>query len=133
MTRPRCDQTAAWTALQKSFEVSGKSFDLRAAFSDDPQRFAGFSHAAPHVFADLSKNLIDTGTQALLLDLARQCRLEEHRDAMFAGEPINGSEHRSVMHFLLRKPGRSSIFSMAANRWQAPPMQLPHNGPQSKD
>ena len=104
MTRPRCDQTAAWTALQKSFEVSGKSFDLRAAFSDDPQRFAGFSHAAPHVFADLSKNLIDTGTQALLLDLARQCRLEEHRDAMFAGEPINGSEHRSVMHFLLRKP-----------------------------
>lgn len=104
MTRPRCDRTAAWTALRKSFEATGKTFDLRAAFADDPERFASFSHAAPHVFADLSKNLIDAGTRALLLDLARQCRLEEYRDAMFAGEAINGTENRPVMHFLLRKP-----------------------------
>ena len=104
MMRPRCDRTDAWTALQKSFEVSGRAFDLRAAFANDPQRFANFSYSAPHVFADLSKNLIDAGTQALLLDLARQCRLEQQREAMFAGEPINGTECRSVMHFLLRKP-----------------------------
>ena len=104
MMRPRCDQTAAWTALHKLFEVSGKAFDLRAAFANDSQRFANFSFSAPYVFADLSKNLIDTGTQTLLLDLARQCRLEQHRDAMFAGEPINSTEHRSVMHYLLRKP-----------------------------
>ena len=104
MMRPRCDQTAAWTALQKLFEVSGKAFDLRAAFANDPRRFANFSYNAPYVFADLSKNLIDAGTRALLLDLGRQCRLEQHRDAMFAGEPINSTEHRSVMHYLLRKP-----------------------------
>ena len=102
--RPRCDQTAAWTALQELFEASGKAFDLRAAFVDDPQRFANFSYSAPYVFADLSKNLIDAGTQALLLKLAHECRLEQHRDAMFAGEPINSTEHRSVMHCLLRKP-----------------------------
>jgi glucose-6-phosphate isomerase len=41
----------------------------------------------PHVFADLSKNLLDTATEALLLELARQCGVEEHRDAMFAGSP----------------------------------------------
>ena len=102
--RQRCDQTAAWTALQKLFEASGKAFDLRAAFVDDPQRFANFSYSAPYVFADLSKNMIDARTQVLLLELARECRLEKHRDAMFAGEPINNTEHRSVMHYLLRKP-----------------------------
>jgi len=102
--RPRCDQTSAWTALRKFFDSSGKGFDLRAAFANDSQRFEHFSYAAPHVFADLSKNLIDAETQALLLDLARECGLERHRDAMFAGDPINGTENRSVMHFLLRKP-----------------------------
>ena len=102
--RTRCDQTASWIALRKLFEASGKNFDLRAAFASDPQRFASFSYSAPHVFADLSKNLIDAGVRALLLKLARECRLEQHRDAMFAGEPINGTENRSVMHYLLRKP-----------------------------
>ncbi|HEY3048297.1 MAG TPA: glucose-6-phosphate isomerase, partial [Polaromonas sp.] len=58
----------------------------------------------PHVFADLSKNLIDTTSQALLLDLAGQCGLAQHRDAMFAGELINSTENRAVMHFLLRDP-----------------------------
>ena len=103
MMRPRCDQTSAWTALRKFFDASGKGFDLRAAFASDWQRFEHFSYAAPHVFADLSKNLIDAETQTLLIELARECGLERHRDAMFAGEPINGTENRSVMHFLLRK------------------------------
>ncbi len=103
MMRPRCDQTAAWTALQELFDLSGKAFDLRAAFANDPRRFDSFSYAAPYVFADLSKNLIDAGIEALLLELARQCRLEQQRDAMFAGEPVNGTENRSVMHYLLRK------------------------------
>ncbi|MGH6640160.1 MAG: glucose-6-phosphate isomerase [Polaromonas sp.] len=104
MNRLRCDQTPAWAALQALFEASGKNFDLKDAFAADPQRFASFSQDAPHVFADLSKNLIDGASQALLLDLARQCGLEQHRDAMFAGELINGTEQRAVMHFLLRKP-----------------------------
>ena len=104
MNRLRCDQTSAWPALQALYAASGKNFDLKAAFAADPDRFASFSQDAPHVFADLSKNLIDAGTQALLLDLARECGLEQHRDAMFAGEQINGTEQRAVMHFLLRNP-----------------------------
>ncbi|MDO9436192.1 glucose-6-phosphate isomerase [Hydrogenophaga sp.] len=102
MNRLRCDQTPAWAALQAHFEVAGKKFDLREAFATDSQRFASFSQAAPHVFADLSKNLIDAPTQALLFDLARQRGVEQHRDAMFAGETINRTEGRAAMHFLLR-------------------------------
>ena len=102
--RTRCDRTAAWGLLQSHFESVGKTFDLRDAFASDPQRFANFSQDAPHVFADLSKNLIDSQTQALLFDLARQTGLEAHRDAMFAGEVINSTESRAVLHFLLRKP-----------------------------
>jgi glucose-6-phosphate isomerase len=52
----------------------------------------------------LSKNLIDAGVEAMLLDLARQCGVPAHRDAMFAGEKINITEQRAVMHFLLRCP-----------------------------
>ena len=104
MKRSRCDQTPAWAALKACFEASGKHFDVRQAFAQDASRFAHFSQDAPHVFADLSKNLIDAESQALLLDLARQCGLEQHRDAMFAGERINSTEQRAVMHFLLRNP-----------------------------
>ena len=101
---PRCDETAAWAALKVQFSATGKTFDLRDAFAADPQRFEHFSQDAPHVFADLSKNRIDAQTQTLLVDLARQCSLEEHRDAMFAGELVNCTEQRAVMHFLLRDP-----------------------------
>jgi glucose-6-phosphate isomerase len=104
MTRTRCDRTAAWAALEKVCRQSGKSFDLRAAFSAEPGRFEHFSQSAPEVFADLSKNLLDRGTERLLFDLARQCGLEAHRDAMFAGEAINTTENRQVLHVLLRKP-----------------------------
>jgi glucose-6-phosphate isomerase len=107
--RVRCDRTPAWAALQRSFDSDGKSFDPRAAFAADPQRFATFSQQAPHVFADLSKNLIDAGVQDVLMDLARQCGVEQHRDAMFAGEAINSTENRAVMHFLLRKPALAQV------------------------
>ncbi|MDB5964437.1 MAG: glucose-6-phosphate isomerase [Polaromonas sp.] len=102
--RPRCDQTPAWAALQAHFDTAGRSFDLRDAFAADPGRFEHFSQQVPHVFADLSKNLLDATTEAHLLDLAAQCRLEAHRDALFAGERVNSTEGRAVMHFLLRHP-----------------------------
>ncbi len=62
--RPRCDRTPAWAALQACFDTRGKSFDLRQAFAADAGRFAHFSQEAPHVFADLSKNLIDSTSEA---------------------------------------------------------------------
>ena len=103
----RCDHTPAWAALAQAYSAQGKNLDMRTAFADDAQRFAHFSQRAPYVFADLSKNRIDAPTEALLLDLARQCGLVERRDAMFAGQAINSTENRAVMHFLLRNPAQA--------------------------
>jgi glucose-6-phosphate isomerase len=104
MERIRCDRTATWRGLQNLFATGGQTFDLRRAFAEDEGRFEAFSQSAPHVFADLSKNLIDRPTQQLLFTLARQCGLEQHRDAMFAGTAINNTEQRAVLHWLLRSP-----------------------------
>ncbi|MGE0331491.1 MAG: glucose-6-phosphate isomerase [Ramlibacter sp.] len=102
--RLRCDQAPAWAALQTQFYTAGRAFDVRDAFAADPGRFDAFSLQAPHVFADLSRNLVDSTTQGLLLALAAECNVAQYRDAMFAGEPINTSEQRAVMHWLLRSP-----------------------------
>jgi glucose-6-phosphate isomerase len=116
----RCDRTPAWTQLQAHFDSGAqpaRAFDLRQAFAADPARFEAFSQQAPHVFADLSKNLIDAPTEALLQTLARQCGVTALRDAMFAGLPINNTEQRPVMHFLLRQPARAP--GEAAQPWDA--------------
>ena len=100
----RCDQTDAWKALQAHFDARGRQFDLRTAFASDPGRFDHFAVQAPGVFADLSKNRWDASTRALLTSLAADCGLEARRDAMFAGEPINLTEGRAVLHTALRRP-----------------------------
>jgi glucose-6-phosphate isomerase len=100
----RADATPAWAALQGHFEAHGRSFDLREAFARDPGRAAAFSWQAPEVFADLSKNLLDTATLRWLLELALQTGVPERRDAMFAGAAINATEGRAVLHTALRAP-----------------------------
>ncbi|PUE42883.1 glucose-6-phosphate isomerase [Limnohabitans sp. Bal53] len=99
----RCDLTPAWKNLQQHAQEFA-SFDLRTAFAADVQRVQALSQQAPCVFADLSKNHTDAATEALLMELACQTGLAEHRDAMFRGEPINNTEGRAVMHWLLRQP-----------------------------
>ncbi len=109
----RCDQTPAWKALQT--HASGfAGFDLREAFRADASRATELAQSAPHVFADLSKNHTDRATEALLLELAQQTGLTQHRDAMFRGEHINSSEDRAVMHWLLRQPASSLQGTLAA-------------------
>ncbi|NBX20660.1 MAG: glucose-6-phosphate isomerase, partial [Betaproteobacteria bacterium] len=104
MARTRCDRTPAWAQLQAAFQATGQALDVRDAFKADAQRFSRFSQEAPYVFADMSKNRIDAATEALLMDLARQSGVLEHRDAMFAGQKINNTEQREVWHVLLRNP-----------------------------
>ena len=63
----RCDRTPAWAQLQAHFGSGAqpaRAFDLHQAFAADPARFEALSQQAPHVFADLSKNLIDAPTEA---------------------------------------------------------------------
>ena len=109
----RCDLTPAWKALQAHAQAFA-GFDLRDAFKTDAQRATGLSQGAPHVFADLSKNHTDRATEALLLELAQQTGLMQHRDAMFRGEHINTTEDRAVMHWLLRQPAGSLQGALAA-------------------
>ncbi|MFP5398365.1 MAG: glucose-6-phosphate isomerase [Gammaproteobacteria bacterium] len=100
----RCDRTAAWTALAGHFEAHGRDLDLREAFARDAQRFERFAVDAPEVFADLSKNRWDPATRRLLIELAREVGVAARRDAMFAGEPVNTTEGRAVLHTALRAP-----------------------------
>ncbi|MDM0075875.1 glucose-6-phosphate isomerase [Variovorax sp. J2P1-59] len=109
MTRTRCDRTAAWAELQLHYDRVGLGFDVRKAFVADPKRFGALSQSAPHLFADLSKNLFDSRTEELLLAVARESGLEAHRDAMFAGEHINATEDRAVLHTLLRRPASAPV------------------------
>jgi glucose-6-phosphate isomerase len=108
---PRCDSTPAWAALQGHLQAHGRGLDLREAFARDPGRFAALSFEAPEVFADLSKNLLDTATLHFLLDLARECGIEARRDAMLRGEIANPSEGRAVLHTALRAPRGTGPFS----------------------
>jgi glucose-6-phosphate isomerase len=106
----RCDRTTAWASLKGHFEAHGRGFDLREAFSRDPSRARALAFDAPEVHADLSKNLLDAGALHFLLELARECGLAARRDAMLAGEPVNATEGRAVLHTALRAPRGAAAF-----------------------
>jgi glucose-6-phosphate isomerase len=101
----------AWVALAGHFEAHGRDLDLRQMFANDAQRFERFSLQAPEVFADLSKAAWDEHTRRLLLELARERGIAGQRDAMLAGEPINTTEGRAVLHTALRAPRGAAPFS----------------------
>ena len=78
--------------------------DLRGWFADDPSRAETFTFTAGDLYVDLSKNLINADVLSALVELAEQVGLAERRDAMFAGEHINVTEDRAVLHTALRLP-----------------------------
>jgi len=99
--------TAAWAKLADL--ADGLRPDLRGWFADDPGRAERFSLTAGDLFVDLSKNLITDELRDTLVALAEQVGLEAHRDAMYAGERINTTENRSVLHTALRRPPSDSL------------------------
>jgi glucose-6-phosphate isomerase len=99
---------AAWKKLQAHFKVIGPRH-LRELFAEDPDRGAQLTLEAAGVYLDYSKNRITRATLQLLVELAEESGLRERIDAMFAGEPINVSEQRSVLHVALRAPSNESI------------------------
>ena len=97
--------TPAWAALQAHHdELVSSGFSLKEAFATDPERVSKLSFDMDDLHFDLSKNLVDEKTLQLLCDLARAVGLEERRDAMYAGEHINTTEDRAVLHTALRRP-----------------------------
>ncbi|PTU73931.1 glucose-6-phosphate isomerase [Pseudomonas mangrovi] len=93
----------AWQALSQHREAM-QTFSLRNAFQQNSQRFQQFSLSCCGLFLDYSKNLVDQETRDLLVRLARESRLEQSIQALFAGEPVNGSEQRPALHTALRRP-----------------------------
>lgn len=111
-----CHGLPAWEALQTHHREQMLSMDLRAAFAQDGARLANLSMQAPHVFADLSKNLWSAETERLLRDLARQSQVQEKRDAMLAGAAVNCTEERAAMHWMLRMPRDGGLLQHNAVR-----------------
>jgi len=75
---------------------------MRELFARDPGRFESFSLEACGLFVDYSKHRATADTMKMLLALAQHADVERWRDRMFAGEPINGTEGRAVLHTALR-------------------------------
>ena len=93
----------AWQALNQHRDAM-QNFTLRQAFAEDSQRFSEFSMTSSSLFLDYSKNLISRETRTLLINLARECGLEQAIRALFDGELVNSSEGRPALHTALRRP-----------------------------
>ncbi|KAJ9199041.1 hypothetical protein DTO164E3_901 [Paecilomyces variotii] len=101
-------ELSAWKALQEHHNTLGKNIVLKEYFEKDPKRFEKFSRTFQNsadnkeILFDFSKNFITDETLALLVKLAKEANLEQLRDDMFKGEPINFTENRAVYHVALR-------------------------------
>ncbi len=96
-------ETPAWTALSRHYEQIGDKH-LREFFAEDPDRGRELTLTVGDLYIDYSKHRVTRETLDLLIDLARAAGLEQRRAAMFAGEHINTSEDRAVLHTALRLP-----------------------------
>jgi glucose-6-phosphate isomerase len=101
-------QRPAWKALEQHYAKIGPQH-LRDLFAADPGRGERLTAEAAGLYLDYSKNRVTDETMALLVQLAGECGVEQRRDAMFRGDKINVSEHRSVLHVALRMPAGTSL------------------------
>jgi glucose-6-phosphate isomerase len=105
---PPLRERPAYAALAEHYaKIEGRH--LRELFAEDATRGERFRTEAVGLYLDYSKNRITEETLSLLLRLARESELEQHRDAMFRGDKINVSENRSVLHVALRMPKGTSL------------------------
>jgi glucose-6-phosphate isomerase len=105
---PSLTQRQQWHALSRH-RSSLEGVHLRDLFESDPERFRRFSVRWRDFVVDYSKHRITVETMRLLVDLARACGVEDWRDRMFAGERINSTEGRPVLHIALRNRSNRPI------------------------
>ena len=97
------DQTPAWAAV-RAHHAAVRDAQLRDLFAADPERAGRCTAEGAGLFLDYSKHRITADTLPLLLELATTANVEARREAMFAGDRINVTENRSVLHTALRIP-----------------------------
>jgi glucose-6-phosphate isomerase len=108
VSAPPLRECESWRALERHFaELRGAH--LRELFDADPERGKRLVADGAGLHLDFSKNRVTGETLGLLVDLAGERGVEERREAMFAGERINVSEDRAVLHVALRMPRERSL------------------------
>ena len=105
---PSLTARPAWQALVAHHEAI-RDVHLRELFAADPERGTRMTASGASLFLDYSKHRATPETLALLMALARECGLAARTKAMFAGEKINVTEHRAVLHTALRAPRDATI------------------------
>ena len=112
---PALTTTPEWKALEKHFETTGSKIQIRELFNQDPERFnklhliLGNGKGEGDFLLDFSKNRVTKETLNLLLSLAKARGVEAARDRMYAGEKINFTEDRAVLHIALRNRSNKPI------------------------
>jgi len=101
-------QLPAWNSLKAHFEIV-KNLHLRDLFAQNPERFKEFSIQFNGILIDYSKNRITPETKNLLISLAQESGVKEAIKAMFAGEIINNTEKRAVLHTALRNRSNTPV------------------------
>lgn len=103
------NKTKAWKKLESHYKHFRK-VEMKDLFACDADRAKKFSVNLEAMYVDYSKNRINDRTMILLLNLARECDLENKIKAMFKGDKINVTERRPVLHIALRNRANTPIY-----------------------
>src|SRR5882757_7114305 len=106
--------TSSWQSLKSHFSEMKKT-SIRELFVSDPNRFGRYNISFDDILFDYSKNRINDQTLQLLLQLAGETKVKEAIAAMFNGDIINETEHRSVLHIALRNFSKNPVYSQGNN------------------
>ncbi len=114
MIVPALRSRPAWASLERHYRKMA-GVHLRQLFAEDRRRGERMAVEAAGIYLDYSKNRVTDETLDLLLQLARQSKLQDRIEAMFRGDEINVSENRAVLHVALRAPRGASIIHDGRN------------------
>jgi glucose-6-phosphate isomerase len=103
-------QTQAWQQLATHFAAM-QSMHMAQLFKEDAGRFAKFSLKFEDILVDYSKNILTEETRRLLVQLARECKLQEAIEQLFSGQPVNATENRAVLHTALRNRSNTPVMA----------------------
>src|SRR5215213_8596771 len=106
--------TAAWKSLERHANEM-KQLHMTNLFAKDKDRFKKYAYYFNNLVFDFSKNIINDESVKLLLQLANECKLKEGIEAMFEGDLINETEHRSVLHVALRNFSGKPMYAEGKN------------------